>query len=76
MVKKRIGEPWMPAGEYGRSLTGLGVNLLVRDIDRAVAYQKDVLAAEIIYADPDFAVLNGYGASWMLHADHTYADHP
>jgi catechol 2,3-dioxygenase-like lactoylglutathione lyase family enzyme len=76
MVKKRVGEPWMPAPEYGRSLEGLGVNLLVRDIDRAVAYQKEVLAADVVYADADFAVLTGYGASWMLHADHTYADHP
>lgn len=76
MVKKRIGDPWMPAPEYGRSLTGLGVNLLVRDIDPAVAYQKDVLGADVVYADPDFAVLTGYGSSWMLHADHTYSDHP
>ncbi|MEH6525592.1 MAG: hypothetical protein V7723_05930 [Sneathiella sp.] len=66
----------MPAPEYGRSLTGLGVNLLVRDMDRALAFQKQVLEAEVVYADPDFAVVRGYGASWMLHADHTYSDHP
>ena len=76
MVKKRIGDSWMPAPEYGRSLTGLGVNLLVREIDPAVVYQTEVLGAEIVYADPDFAVLKGYGSSWMLHADHTYSDHP
>lgn len=76
MVKKRLSDPWMPAPEYGRSLTGLGVNLLVRDIARAVEFQKVVLEANVVYADPDFAVLKGYGSSWMLHADHTYADHP
>lgn len=76
MVKKRTGEPWMPAPDYGRALKGLGVNLLVVDMDRAIAFQTEVLAAEVVYADPDFAVLRGCGAEWMLHADHTYADHP
>ena len=27
------------------------------------------------YSDPDIAVLRGYGAEWMLHADHTYQGH-
>jgi catechol 2,3-dioxygenase-like lactoylglutathione lyase family enzyme len=65
----------MPADEYGRSLTGFDVNLLVVDMERAVAFQTEVLEAEVVYADPDFAVLRGYGAEWMLHADHTYKDH-
>ena len=66
----------MPAGEYGRSLSGFGVNLLVPEIERALRFQSAVLEAEIVYADPDFAVLRGYGAEWMFHADHTYRDHP
>ncbi len=66
----------MPADEYGRSLTGLGVNLLVPKIERALRFQTEVLEAEIVYEDPDFAVLRGYGAEWMFHADHTYRDHP
>ena len=66
----------MPADEYGRSLTGFGVNLLVPEIERALRFQTAVLEAEIVYADPDFAVLRGYGAEWMFHADHTYRDHP
>ena len=76
MTKLRDGDPWMPADEYGRSLKGLGVNLLVQDIERAVRFQKEALGAEVVYADPDFAVLRGFGAEWMLHADHTYSDHP
>ena len=76
MTKLREGDPWMPASDYGKSLNGLGINLLVQDIDRALDYQTEVLGAEVVYADPDFAVLRGYGAEWMLHADHTYADHP
>ncbi len=76
MTKLREGDPWMPADEYGKSLKGLGINLLVQEMDRALAFQTDVLGAEVVYADPDFAVLRGYGAEWMLHADHTYSDHP
>jgi catechol 2,3-dioxygenase-like lactoylglutathione lyase family enzyme len=76
MTRLRTGDPWMPAPEYGRSLKGLGVNLLVKDVARAIAFQKDVFGAEVVYADPDFAVLRGFGAEWMLHADHTYSDHP
>ena len=66
----------MTAGEYGRSLTGLGVNLLVENIERALRFQTRILGAEVVYADPDFAVLRGFAAEWMFHADHTYDDHP
>ena len=65
----------MPAPDYGRSLRGLTVNLLVRDVALALAFQRDVLRATVVYADPDFAVVRGYGAEWMIHADHTYEGH-
>lgn len=75
-MKLRDQEPWMPAAEYGQSLRGLGVNLLVRDVARAVKFQRAVLGAEVVYSDPDFAVLRACGGEWMLHADHTYRGHP
>ena len=75
-MKKREGEPFMSAADYGRSLAGFGVNLLVRDVNRAVAFQTEVLEVEVVYADADFAVLTHGGHQWMLHADHTYAEHP
>lgn len=75
-MKQREGDAWMPADEYGRSLTGLTLNLLVEDMERALVFQREVLAAEVVYSDPDFAVLRGYGAEWILHADHTYDRHP
>ncbi len=75
-MKLRTGDPWMPADAYGRSLKGLTINLLVADVARSVAFQTEVLGAEVIYEDPDFAVVRGFGGEWMLHADHTYADHP
>lgn len=80
-MKKRMGEPWMPADDYGRSLRGFGVNLLVEDMARAVAFQVEVLKTEVVYEDKDFAVIrhraaDGAPVEWMLHADHSYADHP
>jgi catechol 2,3-dioxygenase-like lactoylglutathione lyase family enzyme len=75
-MKLRSGEPWMPAKEYGQSLRGLTINLLVKNIEAALAFQRDVLGISIIYSDPDFAVCSGFGAEWMLHADHTYENHP
>lgn len=73
-MKLRTGQPWMPAPDYGQSLSGLGVNLLVRKIYDALAFQTRVLEATVVYCDPDFAVVRGAGSEWMLHADHTYAD--
>ena len=77
MVKKRgEQEPWMSAPDYGRSLRGLSINLLVKDVGRAVEFAREVLGATLVYGDADFAVLRREGAEWMLHADHTYGDHP
>jgi uncharacterized glyoxalase superfamily protein PhnB len=75
-MKLRTGEPWMSGKEYGQSLRGLTVNILVNDIGAALAFQRDVLDVDIIYSDPDFAVCSGFGSEWMLHADHTYENHP
>jgi catechol 2,3-dioxygenase-like lactoylglutathione lyase family enzyme len=73
-------ETFMTAEEYGRSLKGLGINLLVRDVGRSVAFAKDVLGASVAVADKDFAVLRyKHGrseAEWMLHADGTYHANP
>ena len=75
-MKLATQPPWMPAPEYGRRLRGLGVNLIVRDIFAALSFQSEVLAAEILHNDPDFAAMQAFGAEWMLHADHTYNNHP
>ena len=80
-MKLRTTTPWMPAPDYGRSLAGFGVNLIVRDIARALEFQREVLGASVVYTDPDFAVVrgpvrDGSPAEWMLHADHTYDRHP
>lgn len=72
---------WMPekgankpdAVEYGRSLkSGLGINLLVRDVAAAVRFQTKAFAVETRYFDDDFAIMAGYGAEWMLHSNRSY----
>ena len=65
----------MPAPDYGRSLKALTINLLVRNIDKALQFRREVLRVNVVYSDPDFAVVRGSGAEWMLHADHTYRGH-
>ncbi len=76
-MKKRIGEAFMPADEYGRSLPGgIGVNLLLPEVAPMADFLRDVLEAQVLYADPDFAALTIGGTPIMLHADHTYLDHP
>ncbi len=76
MTKMREGEPFMSAGDYGRSLKGMGVNLLVADMARALTFHSEVLGLTPVYHDPDFAVMRHQDSEWMLHADHTYSSHP
>lgn len=75
-MKLRTGDPWMPAPEYSRSLRGFSINLIVKDIEKALVFQREVLGTTVVYSDPDFAVLQGHGGEWMMHADHTYENHP
>jgi uncharacterized glyoxalase superfamily protein PhnB len=76
MAKKRIGDPWMPADAYGRSLPQFTVNLLVTDLARSAEFYRQVLGAEERYRDPDFAALRIGNLDFMLHADHAYDRHP
>ena len=69
-------EDFMPAADYGRSLKGFGINLLVRDVDNSLAFLRDVLRVEVVYANRDFAVLAYGDQQWLLHADHTYHSNP
>ncbi|MEO1328152.1 MAG: hypothetical protein AAFW46_00655 [Pseudomonadota bacterium] len=58
---------------FGRGLAeGLGVNLLVRDVEAAARFQARAFAAQVVYFDDDFAILRGSGAEWMLHSDRSY----
>ncbi len=75
-MKKATGEPWMPAAEYGRTLRGLTINLVVRDVAATLPFAREVLDAKVVYHDPDFAIYRHGEAEWIVHADHAYDDHP
>lgn len=76
MVMKRTREPWMKADDFGRSLPrGVGVNLLVADVATMETFCREVLGANTVYADEDFAAVELLGSVFMLHADHSYRDH-
>jgi predicted enzyme related to lactoylglutathione lyase len=65
------------ADAFGRALgPGIGLNLLVADVEAAARFQAIVLGADVDYWDRDFAVLRAQGAVWMLHSDRSYRDHP
>lgn len=65
------------ADAFGRALgPGLGVNLLVTDVEASARFQSEVLDAKIEYMDQDFAIMTACGSTWMLHHDRTYRDHP
>ena len=68
-------EEWMSADAYGHSLKGMGVNLLVPEIEHSLEFQIEVLGAKVVYADEAFAVLESGGSQWMLHADFCYESH-
>lgn len=76
MAKHRTADPFMPAAVYGRALPAFSLNLIVRDVPRSAAWHRDVLGADLRYADPDFAALRAGATDYMLHADHTYEGHP
>ena len=79
MAKKRTDEQratFMSASAYSATLPSFTVNLLVRDVDVALRFYREVLGVTVDYADPDFAALKIDGLAFMLHADHTYDTHP
>jgi catechol 2,3-dioxygenase-like lactoylglutathione lyase family enzyme len=75
-MKKSEQTPFQPPAEYGRSLTGFMLNILVQDMDKAVEFHQQVLGVETIYSDPDITIVAWQGQQWMIHADHTYDKHP
>jgi hypothetical protein len=77
-MKKRPPEisPPVSADAYGRGLRGIGFNLLVRDVPRAVRFAAEVLGATSFHDDEDFAALRWNGADFMFHADHAYRGNP
>ena len=66
----------MSAADYGRTLSGLSVNLIVREVARSIPFYTGVLELRLLYSDEDFAAFEREGVRLQLHADHTYAQMP
>lgn len=64
------------AASFGRSLAGLGVNLLCRDVPATAAFLRDVLGLSLHRAGPDFTLARHGAVLIQLHADATFARHP
>ena len=76
MTTKRTGTPWMATDAYGKTLAGLSLNLIVRDVATSVPFYRDVLGMTVHYADEDMAALQLDSTQIVLHADHTYDTQP
>ena len=48
---------------------------MVNDIHKATEFIENVIEADVIYKDIDFAAIEGFGSKWCFHADHTYDRH-
>ena len=64
------------ADEFGRSLSGVGVNILVKDVRRIVRFLERVFALKCHQISNDFAIVSHVNHVFKLHADHTYHSHP
>ena len=64
------------AAEFGKSLRGIGLNLLVRNVPAQCAFLGDVFGIESHKVTKDFAIAT-YGAQvFQIHADGTYHSNP
>ena len=64
------------ADDFGRSLTGIGVNLLTRDVRALAAFLAEVFDLQVHRLSEDFAIVTHDGAVFQLHSDGTYHSHP
>jgi len=64
------------AEDFGRSLHGLGLNILVRSVPRTADFLTDVFLMKIHRQSTDFAIVSYADQIFKLHADHTYHSHP
>ena len=64
------------ADEFGRSLRGIGLNLLVRDVPAQVRFLRDLFDMPAFQPTEDFAIITYGDQLFQLHSDVTYADNP
>jgi len=64
------------AEAFGRSLTGLGVNLLSPDVGALARFLTEVFGLTAHRVSGDFAIVRHGQMMMQLHADATYGAHP
>ena len=64
------------AGDFGRSLRGIGLNLLVRDVTAQIAFLTQVFEMKAHRTSADFAIVTYGDQVFQLHADATYSANP
>ena len=64
------------ADSFGRSLRGLGLNLLVRDVQAEVAFLDAVFGMAAHQVTADFAIVTYCDQVFQLHGDGTYHSNP
>ena len=62
----------LSAPDYGRSLRGLGFNLIVKDVNRAIHFATEVLGATVFFRTDVFAAMKLHGADFMFHIPGSY----
>ncbi len=64
------------ADAFGRSLHGIGLNLLVRDVPAQCAFLQTVFGLKSHQVTPDFAIVSYGDQVFQLHSDGTYHSNP
>jgi len=64
------------ADDFGRSLKGLGLNILVRDMKTQIAFLETVFEMTAHRVSDDFAIMCYRDQVFQLHADSTYGNNP
>ncbi|MCC5975129.1 MAG: glyoxalase [Rubellimicrobium sp.] len=66
----------VPPEELGRSLRGIGVNLLCRDVRATASFLAEVVGLSIHRLDDDFALARHAEMLIQLHSDGAFGAHP
>ena len=64
------------AEDSGKSLRGIGINMLVRDVRRTAAFLEDVFKVGVHRLSDDFAIITYGNQVFQLHSDGTYHSNP
>lgn len=64
------------AASFGHALTGLSINLLVRDVATEVGFLTGVFGMAAHRQSADFAIVVYEGLPLQVHSDNSFASHP